>query len=123
MGDLFVTLWQWVRIPVVIVILLGWATTMLHFAPNHHTKWRRDFPGAVLAAALWGLFTFGFRIYLEYQGDNVVVSGLGGILIAVLWMFLMALGLMLGAELNAVLNERAGRSNRYDSVVTEEAQD
>lgn len=109
LGDLFVTLWTWARLPVVVIVLLAWATTVYHLAPNHRTPWRWDVPGALLAAVLGGLFTFGFRLYVETQGDNVVVSGLGGVLIAVLWLYLMALGLLLGGELNAVLGRRAGR--------------
>lgn len=120
MGDQFVTLWEWFRIPVVVVIMLGWATTVLHLAPNHVTPWRWDLPGALLAAGSWGLFTFGFRVYLEYQGDNVVVSGLGGVLIAVLWLFLIALGLLLGGELNAVLGRRNEEQERYHSSVQQE---
>ncbi len=39
--------------------------------------------------------------------DNVVLGLLGGLLALLLWAYLLAVGLVLGAERNAVLRRRA----------------
>lgn len=106
MGEYFAVFWDWVRWPLVYGVMVAWATTVLHLAPNHRTPWRWDLPGAVLATALWGLFSFGLRYYLMFSGEsNQILGILGGSLIAMIWLFLMAVGLLVGGELNAALME------------------
>lgn len=104
LGDAFATFWTWARWPVLLVVMVAWATTILHAAPNHRTPWRWDLPGAVLATLSWTLISFGLRYYLGFSGDTNQVFGiLGGSLIVLIWLYLLAVGLILGGELNAVL--------------------
>lgn len=104
LGDVFATFWTWARWPVVLLVMVAWATTILHTAPNHRTPWRWDLPGAVLATVGWTLVSFGLRYYLAFSGDTNQVFGiLGGSLIVLIWLYLLAVGLILGGELNAVL--------------------
>jgi membrane protein len=104
LGDVFTFLWDWVRWPVLLTGTVLWATTVLHVAPNHTTPWRWDIPGAVLTTILWGLFSVGLRFYLAVAGDSNEIMGiLGGSLIALIWLFLLAIGLLIGGELNASL--------------------
>lgn len=117
-GAGFATFWDWVRWPVALAVMIIWAATVLHLAPNHHTPWRWDLPGAALAAACWALFSVGFRIYLDVAGaTNQVLGTLGGALIVLLWLYLLAVGLLLGGELNAVLAVRYGVKSEGAKVV------
>ncbi|MDZ7677938.1 MAG: YihY/virulence factor BrkB family protein [Acidimicrobiales bacterium] len=119
-GDAFVTMWTWVRPPLVVLALTGWAAAMFHLAPNHHTPWRKDFPGAIVTMLLWLLGTGGFRIYLEVASNdaNAVLGALGGALTLLLWLYVMGLGLLLGAEVNAQLTRR--RRRRIADATAEE---
>lgn len=106
LGGAFSLLWDWFRWPVVFAAMVAWATTVLHVAPNHTTPWRWDIPGAALTTVLWGVFSFGLRYYLMFSGEsNQIVGILGGSLIALIWLFLLAIGLLVGGELNASLVE------------------
>lgn len=106
-GGLFATFWDWLRWPTVVVLIIGWAATVFHLAPNHRTAWRWDVPGAVITALWWALASAGFRLYLSVAaGANQVLGTLGGSLIVLLWLYLMSMGLLLGGELNAVLTQR-----------------
>ena len=69
---------------------------------------------------LWLLGAAGFRIYLEVASDdaNAVLGALGGALTLLLWLYVMGLGLLLGAEVNA---QRARRRRRR--VAEETARD
>jgi membrane protein len=87
---------------VIMVALVLWVTTMYHLATRWPGRWLDRVPGALVALVLWGLFTLGLRVYLAFQGDNVVVQGLGGVLVVLLWSYLIALGLMLGGVVNVV---------------------
>ena len=107
LGGAFATWWDWVRWPTAVVVLIAWAATVFHIAPNHRTPWRWDLPGAVLSATAWALVSVTLRAYLALAaGGNQVFGALGGALIILLWLYLLALGLILGGELNAVLAQR-----------------
>lgn len=112
-GQAFATFWDWVRWPTVVVLIVLWAATVFHLAPNHRTPWRSDVPGAVLTALLWALASLGFRAYLVFAAQtNEVLGALGGTLIMLIWLYLMSLGLLLGGEFNALLLERSGGGRR-----------
>ena len=46
-------------------------------------------------------------MYLGVFGENPIFGILSGALVVLVWMYLLSLALLLGAELNAVLAERA----------------
>src|SRR3546814_4060269 len=74
-GDQFAVLWDWARWPVIVVVLVLWAVTLFHLAPNHRTPWRADVPGALVTATLWALLSLGLRAFLALApGANQVRS-------------------------------------------------
>jgi membrane protein len=107
LGSQAATAWSWLRWPVAFVLLMGWATALYHFAPYPRTRWRHDLAGAVLASVSWLAVSFGFSTYLRVAAAaNPVLGVLGGGVILLIWAYLLALGLLIGGELNALL---AGR--------------
>lgn len=122
LGAVFATFWDWARLPTAIVVLVAWAATVFHIAPNHRTPWRWDVPGALLSAFLWAALSLGFRAYLSFAAEgNQILGTLGGTLIVVLWLYLMSVGLILGGELNAILARRAGVVQQPDDGDTSRA--
>ncbi|MYH92258.1 MAG: YihY/virulence factor BrkB family protein [Acidimicrobiaceae bacterium] len=109
-GSAFTTAWDWFRWPVVFVVVVCWAASLYHFAPRRRTPWRTDLPGAVVSTVWWLAVSLGFRIYLDAasSGVNAVFGLLGGALILLVWLYLLAMGLLVGAEINSVLNDRRG---------------
>ena len=114
-GSTFTTLWDWFRWPAVFVAVVCWAASIYHFAPRRRTPWRTDLPGAVVGTIWWLVVSLGFRVYLDAasSGMNAVFGLLGGALILLVWLYLLAMGLLVGAEINHVLNER--RLSRADA--------
>ena len=104
LGATVETVWTWVRLPLGAAILIAWATTVFHVAPHHQqrTPWRWDLPGALLTAALWLIGHVGLLVYLDVasQSANAVFGILGGALTLMLWLYVLALGVLLGGELN-----------------------
>lgn len=104
LGDQFVFLWDVVRLPIAFALLVVWAATIFHVAPAHQTPWRADLPGAVVSAVLWIAFSGGLQLYVRVaQSGNAVFGTLGGVLIVLLWFWLLALAVMIGGEINQVL--------------------
>lgn len=104
LGDQFVFLWDVVRIPAAFVVLLLWAATIFHVAPDHRTPWRWDVPGAIVTGVLWVLFSVGLNVYLDVaESGNAVFGALGGALIVLLWFWVLALAVLIGGEVNEIL--------------------
>lgn len=102
--------WTWFRWPVVFVVIVCWAATVYHIAPNHRSPLRAELPGSVLASLWWTAVSLGFGQYLEIASTsaNAVFGLLGGALSLLVWLYLMAMGLLLGAEINSILARRKG---------------
>lgn len=112
-GGAFTTLWTWLRPPFTALIVIAWTAVLFHFGPFERTGWRWHLPGAVASAAWWGVATVGLRAYLAASGGaNQVFGILGGGLTLVMWLYLMSMGLLVGAELNAIIADRAGAPRR-----------
>jgi membrane protein len=98
-----------VRVAVALVILVVWAATVFHVGPNHHTPWRYDLPGAVLAAIGWLLVSVGYGWYIQLSGSGNQAVGLAGaLLFGMTWVWIVCLILLVGGELNEILADRAG---------------
>lgn len=98
-----------VRIAVALVILVVWAATIFHVGPHHHTPWRYDLPGAVLVAVGWLAATVGYGWYIQLAGGGNQAVGLAGaLLLGMTWVWIVCLILLVGAELNEILADRAG---------------
>ncbi len=106
----FTVLWTWFRWPVVFLVLIGWAASLYNIAPNHRSPWKYELPGALLASVWWTVVSLGFGTYLGLasSGANAIFGFLGGALSLLFWLYLMAMGLLLGAEVNSIIATRRG---------------
>ena len=90
--------------PLLVLLVLAGLATLYHVGVPWRTPWRRDLPGALLAMVLWLLASAGLRIYLTVSvQDNVVFRQLAVPIAVVLWIYITAFAVLLGAEFNAVI--------------------
>lgn len=64
-------------------------------------------PGTLFAAIGWTVLQAGFQIYAANAGQYQAYGVLGGVLLLVVWFYLAAIVLLLGAVVNVVLSGRA----------------
>ncbi len=84
------------------LLVVAALATGYHVGVPWSTPWHRDLPGAVLAMALWLLASAALRQYIALSlGDNAVYRQLGTPIAVVLWLYVTAFAVLLGAELNA----------------------
>lgn len=108
LGGVFAFLWDWLRWPAGFVVLVLWVAVLYRFAPVVQPPWRMTLPGAVSASLLWLLASAGFATYLRVVADaNLVFGTLGGGLTMLVWFYLLSFSLLLGGELNAVLENQS----------------
>jgi membrane protein len=97
------------------VLLLGFVVLALallyRFGPSREdARWRWITPGAVLAATLWLLASLLFSFYVSNFGSyDTTYGSLGAVAVALLWFWLSAYAVILGAELNAELELQTRR--------------
>lgn len=72
-------------------------------SPRAHFERLFYLPGTLVSLSAWLVTATGFSTFLSAAGDfDVTYGGLAGVLIAQLFFFVVSLGFILGAELNAV---------------------
>ncbi|NNC93275.1 MAG: YihY/virulence factor BrkB family protein [Acidimicrobiia bacterium] len=115
----FETVWAVLYWPVVAgagVVLLTW---VLHIAPPHSTPWRRDVPGAILALAVWAVGSLGLRIYTtNFLESNSAFTLFTAPIAVLLWLYVSAIAVLLGAELNAEIEKRWPHHSRPGGIDT-----
>ena len=84
----------------VATLSLFWALTPTEYRKNGYPKW----PGALLITAWWyGSLTLLPRALDQLGGYALTYGGLAGVIIALLFFWLIGFGLVVGAHLNAAL--------------------
>lgn len=103
--------------PTVVTVALGLLATVYHLGVPHDTPWRRDVPGAVLALALWLAGSAGLRYYVGATfRDDPVYGVLAAPLVVLLWLYVTALAVLLGAEVNAEIEKMWPAATAGDDV-------
>ena len=94
--------------PVVSVLAVCMLATLYSVAPPVRTPWRRDLPGAVLALVLWYLASLVFRTVIEFSvgGGTSIYGPLSTPILVLIWLYLFAIAALIGAALNAAVDER-----------------
>lgn len=99
-----------VRWLVLLAAILAGLSALYHFAPSRHEpRWQWVSWGAAAATLLWLLASLGFSIYVENFGNyNKVYGSVGALVILLMWLFISAFAVLLGAELNAEMEHQTG---------------
>src|SRR5215467_6455379 len=101
-------LWGAIRWLIATLTSISVIALIYHNAVPRTQPWHSVIPGAMLATVLWFTGTVGFRAYLQHFGDFTTIYGSLGVAMALLvWMYLISLMVLVGAEFNALLFPRA----------------
>jgi membrane protein len=106
-GPLILLAWGAIRWGIAILTSIAVIQLIYHNAVPRTQPWHSVLPGAVLATAMWLISTALFGWYLQHYADYSVIYGSLGVGIALLvWMYLISLVVLIGAEFNAMLFPR-----------------
>lgn len=96
------------RWPVAAGLMLLVIACVYHFLPDLDQPFALITPGSVVAVAGWIAASLAFSLYVGHFGKYEVVYGaLGSVIVLLLWMWISALVILVGAEINAVLSQLA----------------
>jgi membrane protein len=102
MGSLFATVWNWIRWPVAVVLLILVLALVYYLFPNTHQPFRIVTPGAIIAVIVWIAASLGFSFYVKNFGSYSATYGaLAAVIVLLFYFFISAAVLLFGAEVNA----------------------
>ncbi|MFF2045385.1 YihY/virulence factor BrkB family protein [Kitasatospora sp. NPDC058170] len=93
--------------PFAILLLIVSLTTLYHLAVPVSTPWREDIPGALVALVVLVFCSVALRLYLvsSVEGHSVYGS-LAAPVAVLLWIFVVAIAVLIGAAMNAAIDRR-----------------
>jgi membrane protein len=104
LADTFVSLWTWLRFPVALSLLAAVLSVVYRYGPDARQRFRSVVVGAAFAVALWAISSIGFSIYLaNFANYGVTYGSLGAAVGLLLYLYLSASVVLLGAEVNAAI--------------------
>lgn len=104
----FVTLWAWLRWPVVLVLLTLAVAVVYYVAPDVEQSFKFITPGAALCVLVWIAAALAFNYYVRNFADyNATYGSIGTIIVLLSFFFISSLILLFGAEVNAVIEHHA----------------
>lgn len=108
-GGLFSASWDVLRW-VVALTLMNLLLSMFYFlAPNRRSRWRWTSAGTVVATLTWALVSLGFSLYTSKFGSYGSTYGaFAGVAILIFWLYLSGWAILMGAEVDAVMESLAG---------------
>jgi len=110
-------MWMFIRWLIAILTSVAVIALVYHNAVPRTQPWHNVLPGAILATGLWFIMTMMFGFYLQHYADYSVIYGSLGAAIALLvWMYLISLVILIGAEFNAILFPRSVLGNELIGV-------
>jgi membrane protein len=107
LGPLILLMWSGIRWLVAILTSIAVIAVIYHNAVPRTQRWHSVLPGASLATGMWFSATVLFGWYVNRYGEYSEIYGPLAVGIALLiWMFLISLIVLVGAEFNALLFPR-----------------
>lgn len=109
LGNVFAWIWKIAQWPVAIFFVVSAYAIVYYEGPDvEQRKWYWITPGATIGVFLWLAASFGFRVYLNFFNSyNQTYGALGGVIILMLWLYVTALAILIGSEVNSEIEHAA----------------
>ncbi len=114
LDEAWVALWAWLRFPVALFLLAAVLSVVYRFVPDTDRSFWSATPGALFAVIAWPIASLGFSFYLaNFAGRGLTYGSLGTAVGLLVYLYLSASVVLLGAEINeAVYRTRRRRIQR-----------
>jgi membrane protein len=106
LGSVFATVWSILQWPVVACVVLFAFALIYYFAPAAKQRFRWISPGSIIAFVFWLIFSLLFSLYASTFGGssyNETYGSLAGVIVLMLYVYYSALIMLVGAEMNQVI--------------------
>ena len=93
------------RWPMLLAVVLTGLSVLYRYGPDRgDPTWRWLTPGSLIASGVWLAASVGFSVYSSLFGKfDETYGAISAVIVLMLWLFLSAFAVLLGAEINAEL--------------------
>lgn len=111
LGSVFEAVLSLGRWPLLALLMILGLAVIYRYGPSRQdAKWRWITPGSVLATVLWLVASILFSVYVRnFASYNETYGSLGGVIILLMWLWISAFVVLLGAEVNAEMEHQTER--------------
>jgi membrane protein len=93
-----------------LVALFGLALIYRYAPSREKQEWKWFSPGAVVATVIWVAGSALFAVYAQNFGSyNKTYGSLGAIVVMMMWLYISAFAVLLGAEVNSATEDQTGQ--------------
>ncbi len=116
----FTDLYERMRYPVALALMLVTLLASHLYLPVKRHRLREILPGVVFTMAIWLLSAWTYAAYLaEFSRLQVVYAGVANVMIALIFLYISAVVMILGGELNqAIISFKAGKRKNSSNPKT-----
>lgn len=117
--SILVVIWEFLSWPLALVIVAAAFAFIYRYGPSQWDSGTPIMPGAVLAAVSWAILSALFRLYAYNFGNyNRVYGAIGAVIVLMLWLYLSALVVLIGDQLNVTVGEAMRSKAKHTSIGT-----
>lgn len=103
---IFMPIWNTARLIMPFIALVVVIFIMYRFIPRRYIKYTNVWPGVIFTSVGWYIFSLVFSIYVDnYSKYNQLYGSIGSVFILLIWLYGSSTLLLIGAEINALLQE------------------
>ncbi|MGG7144666.1 YihY/virulence factor BrkB family protein [Clostridium nigeriense] len=105
--DIIMYAWNISRYLIVVFMMILIFASMYRYTPAKKISWREVYPGAIISTLGWIMVSLGFSYYINNIANYSRLYGsVGAVFVLMTWLYITSMILILGAEINSVLNIR-----------------
>ena len=123
LGGTFTFSWKILQWPLALAFVLLGFSLIYYFAPDLPNKnWKWVTPGSLVGLTIWLLVSFGFRGYLHFfNAYSATYGSLGAVIIMMLWFYFSGAAILIGGEINSVLENGSHATQRSEQITREKS--
>lgn len=113
LGATAAALVEWLRWPLLFVLMMAALAVVYRYAPSRRpAQWRWVTWGGVAATLLWMAGSVAFSVYVRnFASYNETYGSIGAVIVLLTWLWLSAFAVLLGAELNGEMEHQTVRDS------------
>jgi len=117
-GPAFGAVWTTLRWVIALGLMNLLFSLLYYLAPNRpREKWKWTSVGALFATVLWAIVSLGFSFYTSsFSSYTKTYGAFAGVAILIFWLYLTGLAILIGGEVNAVIEGLSKSSEGPDAT-------